>query len=380
MTPRHKVLAAESQITCNSFSRKPTEGGGLLIVADHSASTQLSRKLAVSQQVNLRWVECSEEFAAPFPGRSRQSCWQFARIPAGLIPRRLWRHIASGVIIVQEITKQGVYPLRSLKCDNSRHATLERNIMKLFARTPSRDPVRIHAALQQLSDELAEVLGADLDSIVLYGVFAGTNELETEHDSVNLMLVVRSASFQTLDKMKAAIARAEQQIPLTTMTLTREELHASCDVFPIKFHEMQQNHDVLKGEDVLSGLEISDDHLRLRCEQQLKNLMLRLRASYLHRNHDLRQLRETLLEANRNLLQDIRACLFVKTGIVPEADADLAADFSSEFDLDTKVIHDILDLRGRADESSADDLKQTFGRFMQLVHDSALAVDKMETR
>jgi predicted nucleotidyltransferase len=252
--------------------------------------------------------------------------------------------------------------------------------MKLLTRNPSRDPSRVREVLRQLCDELIDALGADLESIVLYGSFARANELETEHDTVNVMLVLRSVACHTLDKMASAIARVEREIPLTTMTLTREDLHSSCDVFPIKFHDMQLYHRVLSGEDVLSDLEISDVHLRIRCEQQLKNLMLRLRAIYLHRNQNSSQLLETLLEANRSFLQDIHACLVVKTGIVPEDDTDLAAAFGEEFGLDTKVVNEVLGIRVHAAVPKAEDLKRTFDRFMQLVHDSALAVDQMETQ
>lgn len=252
--------------------------------------------------------------------------------------------------------------------------------MSWFARKPSRDPARIRETLQQLCHELAESLGEDLESIVLYGSFARSGELETEHDSVNLMLVVRTATCHTLDKMTAALARAEQAIPLATMTLTREELHSSCDVFPIKFHDMQLHHRVLSGDNVLSDLHISDEHLRLRCEQQLKNLMLRLRALYLHGGQRDRQLLDALLEANRNFLQDIHACLVVKTGMAPEDATDLPAAFGAEFGLDTKVVHDVLAIGRAADGPGGQELKATFDRFMRLVHDSARAVDQMEVQ
>lgn len=252
--------------------------------------------------------------------------------------------------------------------------------MKLFTRSPSRDPRRIREGLQQLCDDLSEVLGSDLESVNLYGSFARDERLETESDTVNVLFVLRRVDCQLLDKMTEPVSCAEKEIPLATMTLTREDLHSSCDVFPIKFHEMKLHHQLLAGEDVLSNLAISDDHLRLRCEQQLKNLMLRLRAIYLHRNQNSRQLLETLLDANRGFLQDIHACLVVKTGVVPEDETDLAAAFDAEFGLDTKVINEILNLRRHAQVPEAEDLKRIFDRFMRLVHDAALAVDQMEVQ
>ena len=252
--------------------------------------------------------------------------------------------------------------------------------MKLFARTPSRDPNRIREGLQELCDELTARLGDQLESIVLYGSFARFGELETEYDSVNLMFVVRDVESRTLDQMSAAVVRAERDIPLTTMTLTWEDLRSSCDVFPIKFHHMQTHHAVLSGDDLLADLQISDEHLRLRCEQQLKNLMLRLRAAYIHHNQSSRQLQATLLEANRSFLQDMEACLFVRTGIVPESADDLSETFGIEFGLDAKVVDEVRELRGSSGVRSVEELKGLFDRLMKLVHDAALAVDRMETQ
>ena len=252
--------------------------------------------------------------------------------------------------------------------------------MELFTRKPSRDPKRVREVLGKLSAELSEVLGADLVSIILYGSFGRGDKLETEHDVVNLMFVVRRVDCQSLDKIKDPILRAEKEIPLGTMTLTLEDLHSSCDVFPIKFHEMQLHHRVLWGADVLSELGISDDHLRLRCEQELKNLMLRLRAIYLHQSQTSQQLLDTLFDSARILLQGIGACLTVKTGIIPEQHADLTDSFGAEFGIVIRVLHELLSLRESAQVPAAENVKQIFDRFMQLVHDAAAAVDQMEVR
>lgn len=121
--------------------------------------------------------------------------------------------------------------------------------MQPFSRKLSRDPNRIRDALQQLCDDLCEAVGEELESVILYGSLARINRLQTEHDTVNVMLVLRRVNCQTLDKMAGAIAKAEKAIPVTTITLTREDLHSSCDVFPIKFHGMQRHHRVLSGKD-----------------------------------------------------------------------------------------------------------------------------------
>ena len=252
--------------------------------------------------------------------------------------------------------------------------------MNLLTRKTSRDPNRIRVMLGKLCGELAGSLGADLQSIVLYGSFARRNKLESDGDTVNVMLVLRTVDRYTLDKISSPIARVEQEIPLSTMILTREDLHSSCDAFPIKFQEMQLHHRLLSGEDVLSDLVISDEHLRLRCEQQLKNLMLRLRVTYVHRTQNRQQLLGALLDASRSFTQDMRACLLVKSGMAPEDVSDVAAAFGAEFGLDASVVDEVMSIGTGTELPQVEDLKSTFDRFMRLVRESAIAVDRMETQ
>ncbi|MDF1843260.1 MAG: hypothetical protein P1U77_17630 [Rubripirellula sp.] len=252
--------------------------------------------------------------------------------------------------------------------------------MKIFARTRSRDPLHIRDTLKRMSEDILNSLGADLESVIVYGVFARNHRLETTHDTVSVMLVLKNATCQTLDKISTVIARFNQEIPLSTMILTREDLHSSCDVFPIKFHGIKQHYQVLHGDDVLFGLKVSDEHLRLRCEQQLKNLMLRLRSIYLHRSHCPDELLDALAEANRSFLHDIHACLFLKTGIAPEDNVALAAEFGKEFGIDTTPVNQVLGLRERTTALKPSELKQVFDHYLRLINDSARVVDQMEKR
>ena len=252
--------------------------------------------------------------------------------------------------------------------------------MKLFSSSLSRDPARIRSLLKQLCDEISARLGDNLESIALYGNFARYGELESDQDVANLLLILKKVDHESLDQIAGLIRGVEKKIPLGTMTLTREDLHSSCDVFPVKFHDMKLYHRILVGDDVFSDLHISDSHLRLRCEQQLKNLMIRMRADYLHRSQSQSTLLDCLLDANRHLISDMQACLVVKSGIAPEEEADLPASYGEAFQLDTSVVNEVLSIRKSGSIPSVDELKTKFGRLMQLVHDSAIAVDQLEVQ
>lgn len=251
--------------------------------------------------------------------------------------------------------------------------------MKLFAAKGPPDRAQIDQTLKVLTADLVTALGDDLVSLILYGDFVKESGFPVATGPINLMLVLQQISCQRLDRVSPLIAKAERTIPLATMTVTAEDIETSCDVFPIKFHDMQRYHRLLAGKDVLSNLEIADDFLRLRCEQQLKNLMIRLRATYLHRNQSDSALVETLCEASNSFLRDISACLFLKTGIVPEDECDLSEDFGREFEIDVSVMTEMLRLRDTRSVPDSKELRRVFDQFMKLVHDAALSIDEMES-
>ena len=145
--------------------------------------------------------------------------------------------------------------------------------MKLFASTRPPDQIQISETLESFKTNLVTTLGDDLIALIAYGDFVKERSFPVASGPINLMLVLRQISCEHLDRVSPLIESAEKLIPLATMTLTEEDIKSSCDVFPIKFHDMQRFHRLLAGRDVLSDLEIRDDFLRLRCEQQLKNLM-----------------------------------------------------------------------------------------------------------
>ncbi|MAI32675.1 MAG: hypothetical protein CMM07_13510 [Rhodopirellula sp.] len=250
--------------------------------------------------------------------------------------------------------------------------------MKLFQTQRLPDRARVQSALQTLKTDLSRSLEDDLISLILYGDFIKEMGFRVATGPVNVMLVLRHISCQRLDKISPVIRKAEKAFPLAIMTLTEEDIKTSCDVFPVKFHDMQRFHRLLAGRDVLSDLAISDDNLRLRCEQQLKNLMIRLRAAYLRRNKGEQELSGILSEAANHFLRDTAACLFLKTGVAPEDESDLSEDFGQHFKIDVSVMQDLLQLRDRQTPPRSQELTDLFDRFMKLVHDAAIAVDALE--
>src|SRR5713226_8386959 len=97
--------------------------------------------------------------------------------------------------------------------------------------------------------------GANLASVILYGS-AAEGEFHPEYSDLNLLCVLRDASFASLSKIAGVVEwwRGKKHHP--PLVLTASELKTSADVFSIEFVDMKSRHRVLYGPDALRDLDV----------------------------------------------------------------------------------------------------------------------------
>ena len=237
-------------------------------------------------------------------------------------------------------------------------------------------PESIRSRLSALTDQLVAALGDSVESIIVYGDVVKGEGFAVGHGNVNIAIILKEVTIELLDKA-TPILREGRDIKLATMIQTVEDLKSSTDVFPIKFLDMQRAHELLHGQDVLAELSISNEHLRLRCEQQLKNLHLRLRSFYIQRSGDAKLLRETLENAIGALVADLATLLELKTGSFQGTPNEVINSASTEFDLPQETMNEILWLRRSDENHSATELKRMYGQLMSAVAKAAQIADTL---
>jgi hypothetical protein len=161
------------------------------------------------------------------------------------------------------------------------------------------------------------------------------------------------------------------------MVLSESDLDRLASAFPIKFLDIQQSHRLLWGRDVFTGLRIGKEHLRLRCEQELQNLMLRLRQFYLQRGQRPELIEATLSRTISGFLTSLRGLLIVKTGKAPATKEEIMEAAARELGLDEKPLRDILALKTGQSKPDATELKRLYDSFMATVQKAAQTVDQL---
>jgi len=235
-------------------------------------------------------------------------------------------------------------------------------------------PSSVRERLEQFSNQLSDALGEQLVSLVLYGSLAKGEYTQTR-SNVNVLLVLKEVTVEQLDKAVSPVQQGFRDLALAIMVLTEDDLRRSTDVFPIKFQDIQQHHLMLRGKDVLADLHIARDHLRLRCEQEMKNLLFRLRQLYLHRAHRPELLEGTLSSTIPSFLGDLSALLMLKTGHTPTGNKAVADAASRELGLDGKTLRAVMDLKSGSYKPHRTEMKDLYASFMAAVARAADIVD-----
>jgi len=237
-------------------------------------------------------------------------------------------------------------------------------------------PKIVREGLEHFCNQIKEALGEHLVSIILYGGLA-KGEYSPISSNVNVMVVTKEISIELLDRVAPAVQQGVLDFRLAVMVLSEDDLHRSTDVFPTKFLDMKQYHQVLWGKEVLSELTISNEHLRLRCEQEIKNLLLRLRQFYLHRLHRTELIESTLTSAISTFLSNLGILLILKTGQSPGGKGAIAEAAAYELGINNNPLQSILEIKYGTYKPDKEELKNLYNAFMITVQQAADIVDRI---
>ncbi|UCE34109.1 MAG: hypothetical protein JSV40_13075 [Deltaproteobacteria bacterium] len=229
------------------------------------------------------------------------------------------------------------------------------------------------AAVVELCEALRNAPNLDIQSIILYGSATGQGYRPGKSD-INLLIIVERIDVAILKGVLDPIMRG-RRYGISPFFITEVNLRSSADVFPVKFLVMQESYTVLLGRDVLGELEIKREHLRLRCEQEIKNLLLRLRRHYIMSGGQ--RLTEMMTTMVVGFLETLRVVLSLnQQSLLPREDVVHAA--ARTFGVDSQVLQDVSALRTQNVVLSSDEAEQLYDKFMGVVDKLARITDQMK--
>lgn len=198
--------------------------------------------------------------------------------------------------------------------------------------------------LRDFVEDLKKALGDRLQSVVLYGS-AARGDFQKATSDFNLLVVLAELEPKTLDELSPVISawiRKKQPFP---RFFSPELIEDSTDVFPIEFLEIRTHHVNLYGPDPLGGIVVQTDRLRLWCERELREKMMRLREGYMESKGKPRAVKRLLIESYSIFLAIFRGCLYLLGGEIPAHNEQVVKVFCARAEIDHAPFDTILRLR-----------------------------------
>ena len=227
-------------------------------------------------------------------------------------------------------------------------------------------PPDVAAALDELGTALRAAAGENLLGLVLYGGLA-RGRYNPETSDINLVVLLGDASADALGRIAAPLHAAWRAKRVEPLIMTPNELPRLALAFPTKMLDIQRRHIALIGEDPFDGIEPSRDFIRLRVEQELRNLTLRLRRRFVAIHDDPAALAAAVDDAATTLAVNLRALLFLR-GIVSDERQPALAVYeraAKEFGLDADALDAAKRLHRNPNDATVS--AELFGRLLSTI-------------
>lgn len=224
--------------------------------------------------------------------------------------------------------------------------------------------------------KLKEVFEEKLVSVMLYGSCAG-NECENEFSDINTIVIIDNLLAIDLKKANPALKdfmKTKNPLPLF---MDKDEWFNSCDVYPIEYSDIKDRYTILFGEDLVQPLVLERTNLRLQCEHETKNLLIKLRQNYLAKSDNLKAIEELLKTSSKSFFALFRAILRL-TETKPSFHHIEAIDLlSQKVKIDKDVFLKLLDLRKNSKAISKDEYEITIQKLIDSTNEILKYIDKM---
>lgn len=227
------------------------------------------------------------------------------------------------------------------------------------------------AVVAAMKTKLGEALGDRLVAAVLHGP-ATQGDHAGEHE-LALLLVLADLELPTLRRLAEPLAYWRKKGLPVPRLFSRALLDSSRDVFPLELMELSVHREVVLGDDVLADLAIDDEHLRIQCEREIVEKLMRLREAYAESEGKAKALRRLLVASFPAFTQVLRGALRLVGQPIPARGVEVARAFCQAAGLDERAFVEVDALRRGESDAGVD---AVFERYYMVLERAAEFIDR----
>ena len=232
--------------------------------------------------------------------------------------------------------------------------------------------------ISEFVEKIRAAAGPNLVSVILYGSGA-EGEFHEQYSDLNLLCVLRDASFASLSKIADVVAWWREKKHHPPLVLTPADLRTSADVFSIEFVDMKQRHRVLHGEDVLGSLDVPMTLHRSQLEYELREKLFLLRQHLLVSGSNEKQLWEVMLNSLSSFTTLFRHVLLEMGEPGRKHSRAAIGELAHRMNFDPSPFVQIMDVRAKAADRKQLHAADIASQYLRAIEQVATAVDTMQS-
>jgi hypothetical protein len=198
--------------------------------------------------------------------------------------------------------------------------------------------------LDQLVEKLRGAYNERLVSVVLYGS-AAAGDHHPKYSDFNILCVLSAITPRELGQSEEIFRWWREQGSPSPLLLTEHEVATSTDCFAIEFLDIQHQHRLLHGKDVVSGLTVDRSFYRAQVEHDLRAKLLRLRQKASGMLSDADLLRRLLVDSISTFCVLFRHALALHGVEVGTRKREVVERAHEQFGIDTDPFERLLAIR-----------------------------------
>lgn len=228
---------------------------------------------------------------------------------------------------------------------------------------------------EQLTERMKSICGSNLKAVILYGSAVAGDHAGRRSD-YNVLVVLDRLGVTELNALSSVTRRWVNAGNPAPRLFTPQGLAGSVDLFPLEIADLQENHKVLFGQDLVKDFPLHQKNLRLQLEHELNGKLIQLRQHYLLAQGNPRQVTELLIRSLSTFLVLFRGALRLYQPKVPAQKMEALRELAKRMALPTRAFESIEQLK-KGKQVPGLDSGKLFTEYLQAIETVVNAVDKL---
>ena len=232
---------------------------------------------------------------------------------------------------------------------------------------------------EKIKPMVQDLLGAHASTIHSFHLVGSAviPDYNEKLSDINSVVVLHSMDLRFVEFLAPLGNKYGKKRIAAPLVMTPEYIMSSLDAFPVEFLDFKFIHKTVYGDDLLRGLELDRNNLRLQCEREVKTKLINARQGYISSLGKKGPLEAALVRSITGSMALFRAIIVLLGKEPPVPRAEVIKTLGASTGLDTDIFEKLLMLKAGLVRPKVDELHALFERYYLALESTGKIIDAL---